>query len=175
MMQAVPIRCLGSGYVAVMGTALAVVGVGVTAVSKGALSLLATLVFIAFLLPLTAFRKMLTPTVSATVTMLITATLMSSAFGLLTDVPGGTLSPAAPLFTILALLVMLVATLKGTPSVPLRSPVTVRCRSQAGSSPAHILASRQRCIHHEKASIVGELPKDQGPFGLFGIVFSSGE
>ena len=129
MMQALRIGRFGSGYVAVMGTSLAVVGVGVTAVAEGGLALLATLVLIASLVPLalsfqlTLFRKILTPTVSGTVIMLIPATLMPSAFGLLNDVPAGTPASAAPLCAIVALLVIIVATLKGGGSVRLWSPV----------------------------------------------------
>ena len=129
MMQALRIGRFGSGYVAVMGTSLAVVGVAVTAVAEGGLSLLATLVLVASSVPLalsfrlTLFRKILTPTVSGTVIMLIPATLMPSAFGLLTDVPAGTPALAAPLCAIVALIVIIVATLKGTAGVRLWSPV----------------------------------------------------
>ena len=129
MMQALRIGRFGSGYVAVMGTSLAVVGVGVTAVAEGGLSLLATLVLVASVVPLamsfrlTLFRKILTPTVSGTVIMLIPATLMPSAFGLLTDVPTGTPASAAPLCAVVTLLVIIVATLKGTAGVRLWSPV----------------------------------------------------
>ena len=129
IVQALRIGRFGSGYVAVMGTSLAVVGVGVTAVAEGGLSLLATLVLVASLVPLalsfrlTLFRKILTPTVSGTVIMLIPATLMPSAFGLLTDVPAGTPALAAPLCAIVALIVIIVATLKGAAGLRLWSPV----------------------------------------------------
>ena len=129
MMQALRIGRLGSGYVAVMGTSLAVVGVGVTAVAEGGLALLATLVLVASAVPLalsfrlTLFRKILTPTVSGTVIMLIPATLMPSAFGLLTDVPAGAPAAAAPLCAAAALAVIIVTTLEGAASVRLWSPV----------------------------------------------------
>ena len=129
MMQAFRIGRFGSGYEAVMGTSLAVVGVGVTAVAEGGLSLLATLVLVASVVPLalslrlTLFRKILTPTVSGTVIMLIPATLMPSAIGLLTDVPAGTSALAAPLCAIAALIVIIAATLKGEAGVRLWSPV----------------------------------------------------
>ncbi len=129
MMQALRFGRLGSGYVAVMGTSLAVVGVGVTAVAEGGLPLLATLVLFASAVPLalsfrlTLFRKVLTPTVSGTVIMLIPATLMPSAFGLLTDVPAGTPDAAAPLCAGAALLVIVVTTLEGTARMRLWSPV----------------------------------------------------
>ena len=129
MMQALRIGRFGSGYVAVMGTSLAVVGVGVTAVAEGGLSLLATLVLVASVVPLalsfrlTLFRKIFTPTVSGTVIMLIPATLMPSAFELLTDVPTGTPASAAPLCAVVTLLVIIVATLKGAAWVRLWPPV----------------------------------------------------
>ena len=129
MMQALRFGRFGSGYVAVMGTSLAVVGVGVTAVAEGGLSLLATLVLIASAVPLalsfrlTLFRKVLTPTVSGTIIMLIPATLMPSAFGLLTDVPDGTPTAAAPLCAFAALAAIVAATVRGNASVRLWSPV----------------------------------------------------
>ena len=142
IMQALRIGRFGSGYVAVMGTSLAVVGVGVTAVAEGGLSLLATLVLISSVVPLalsfrlTLFRKILTPTVSGTVIMLIPATLMPSAFGLLADVPAGSPTLAAPLCAIVTLVVIVVATLKGGAGVRLWSPVigvVAGCRSRSGS------------------------------------------
>ncbi len=129
MMQALRIGRFGAGYVAVMGTSLAVVGVGVTAVAEGGLPLLAILVLIASTVPLalsfrlTLLRKILTPTVSGTVIMLLPATLMPSAFGLLTDVPSGAPASGAPLCALAALLAIIVATLKGTGGVRLWSPV----------------------------------------------------
>ena len=129
MMQALRMGRFGSGYVAVMGTSLAVVGVGVTAVAEGGLPLLATLVLVASAVPLalsfrlTLFRRILTPTVSGTVIMLIPATLMPSAFGLLADVPAGTPMLAAPLCAVTALAVIIATTLKGGAGVRLWSPV----------------------------------------------------
>ena len=128
-MQALRIGRFGSGYVAVMGTSLAVVGVGVTAVAEGGLPLLATLVLVASVVPLALsfrlmlFRKILTPTVSGTVIMLIPATLMPSAFGLLSDVPSDTPVSAGPLCAAAALVAIIVATVKGSAGVRLWSPV----------------------------------------------------
>ena len=129
VLQALRLGRLGSGYVAVMGTSLAAVGVGVTAVAEGGLPLLATLVLATSAVPLALsfrlalFRKVLTPTVSGTVIMLIPATLMPSAFGLLTDVPAGAPDAAAPLCAAAALFVIVVTTLEGSASVRLWSPV----------------------------------------------------
>ena len=130
ILQALRIGRFGSGYVAVMGTSLAVVGVGVTAIAEGGPALLATLVAVASLVPfalsarLALFRRILTPTVSGTVILLIPATLMPSAFGLLGDVPPGTPAAAAPLSAVATLAGVFAVTLMGTPSLRLWSPVT---------------------------------------------------
>ena len=129
MAQALRFGRFGSGYVAVMGTSLAVVGVGVTAIGEGGLALLATLVLVSSLVPLalsfrlTLFRKILTPTVSGTVIMLIPATLSPSTFGLLADLPAGAPPAAAPACALVALLAMIAAALRGNATVRLWSPV----------------------------------------------------
>ena len=129
VLQALRLGRIGSGYVAVMGTSLAVVGVAITAVAEGGPALLATLTMVTSLIPfilsarLALFRRILTPTVSGTVIMLIPATLMPSAFGLLKDVPSGTSLIAAPLIAISTLGVITVITLKGSAAMRLWSPV----------------------------------------------------
>ena len=149
-MQALRIGRFGSGYVAVMGTSLAVVGVGVTAVAEGGLPLLATLVLVASVVPLvlsvrlTLLRKILTPTVSGTVIMLIPATLMPSAFDLLSDVPSDTPVSAAPLCAAAALFAIIVATLKGSAGVRLWAPVIVCGSGVRGRPPLRSLQRRGR-------------------------------
>ena len=128
-LQALRLGRIGSGYVAVMGTSLAVVGVAITAVAEGGPALLATLVLVTSVVPLVLsarlalFRRILTPTVSGTVIMLIPATLMPSAFGLLDDVPVDTPSLAAPLIAGSTLAVIIVIMLKGSAAMRLWSPV----------------------------------------------------
>ena len=61
---------------------------------------------------------------SGTVILLIPATLMPSAFGLLGDVPPGTPAAAAPLSAVATLAGVFAVTLMGTPSLRLWSPVT---------------------------------------------------
>ena len=129
VLQALRIGRFGSGYVAVMGTSLAVVGVGVTAIAEGGPALFATLVAVASLVPfalsarLALFRRILTPTVSGTVILLIPATLMPSAFGLLTDVPPGTPVAAGAACAVATLAVILAITMTGTAALRLWSPV----------------------------------------------------
>ncbi len=129
VLQALRLGRIGLGYVAVMGTSLAVVGVALTAVAEGGPALLATLALVTSLVPLALsarlalFRRVLTPTVSGTVIMLIPATLMPSAFGLLEDVPAGTPPVAGLLVAISTLAVIIVITLKGSTAMRLWSPV----------------------------------------------------
>ena len=128
-LQALRIGRIGSGYVAVMGTSLAVIGVAVTAVAEGGPALLATLVAVSSLVPLVfsarlaLFRRILTPTVSGTVIMLIPATLIPTAFGMLNDVPVDTPAVAAPSCAIATVLVMIVVTVTGRSALRLWSPV----------------------------------------------------
>ena len=128
-LQAVRLGRIGSGYVAVMGTSLAVVGVAVTAVAEGGPALLATLVAVSSIVPLALsarlalFRRVLTPTVSGTVIMLIPVTLMPSALGLLEQVPADTTGAAAPLMAVSTLIAIVIVTLTGNAALRLWSPV----------------------------------------------------
>ena len=129
MLQALRIGRIGSGYVAVMGTSLAVVGVGVTALAEGGPALLATLVLAASVVPLAMsarlaiFRRILNPTVSGTVIMLIPATLMPKAFDLITEVPAGVPMMTAPICASVTLLVIFVIAFAGGAGWRLWSPV----------------------------------------------------
>lgn len=129
MLQALRIGRIGSGYVAVMGTSLAVVGVGVNALAEGGPALFATLVLAASVVPLAMsarlaiFRRILNPTVSGTVIMLIPATLMPKAFDLITEVPAGVPMMAAPICASVTLLVIFVIALTGGAAWRLWSPV----------------------------------------------------
>ena len=120
---------IGAGYVAVMGTSLAVVAVSITALAEGGPALLATLVVVAALVPLALssrlalFRRLLTPTVSGTVIMLIPATLMPTVFGLLEDVPVGTPTLAAPLSALVSVSIITGLALRTTGALRLWAPV----------------------------------------------------
>ena len=128
-LQAFRFGRIGAGYVAVMGTSLAVVAVSITAVAEGGPALLATLVVVASLVPLalsarlSLFRRILTPTVSGTVIMLIPATLMPTVFGLLEDVPVGTSTLAAPLSALVTVLIITGIALRTTGALRLWAPV----------------------------------------------------
>jgi NCS2 family nucleobase:cation symporter-2/xanthine permease XanP len=108
IIQARPIGPIGAGYVLYMGTSGAFLAVSVTAVERGGLPLLATLVVGASLFQflfasrLALLRKIITPTVGGTVIMLIAVTVFPFIFKMLTDVPEGVDpgSAAAPMTAI---------------------------------------------------------------------------
>ena len=85
-----------------MGTSGAFIAVCITALVKGGPALMASLIVISSLFQfalaarLSLLRRIVTPVVSGTVIMLIAVTVMPIIFGLLTDVPEGVPSAAAP-------------------------------------------------------------------------------
>ena len=102
-LQAVRIGRLGAGYVLWAGPTGAMIGISVAALAEGGPALLAILVIVSSVLPilistrLSLFRRVLTPTVVGTVTMLIAATVLPVVFGRLNAVPDDTPTLAAPL------------------------------------------------------------------------------
>ncbi|MXZ80583.1 MAG: hypothetical protein F4Z15_04290 [Gammaproteobacteria bacterium] len=118
IVQAVRLGRIGAGYVLVMGTSGAFIAVCIAALAAGGPPLLASLVvassifqfFLAGRLHL--FRRILTPTVSGTVIMLIAVTVMPIVFDMLDNVPEGSPSHAAPVSAFVTTLVILVVALK---------------------------------------------------------------
>ena len=118
IVQAVRLGRIGAGYVLVMGTSGAFIAVCIAALAAGGPPLLASLVvtssifqfFLAGRLHL--FRRILTPTVSGTVIMLIAVTVMPIVFDMLDNVPEGSASHAAPVSAFVTTLVILVVALK---------------------------------------------------------------
>ena len=108
----------GAGYILAMGTSGAFIAVCVTALLEGGPAMLATLIIISslfqFLLStrLSLFRRILTPTVSGTVIMLIPVTVMPIIFGMLDQVPGETAAGAAPICALVTMVVIIVIALK---------------------------------------------------------------
>ncbi len=104
MLQAFRIGRIGSGYVVIMGATGSFIAVCIAAVQEGGPELLATLVVVSSFVPivlaarLSLFQRLLTPTVSGTVLMLIPVTVMPAVFDLLAAVPPGTLAVAPPLW-----------------------------------------------------------------------------
>lgn len=118
IIQAIRIGRVGAGYVLAMGTSGAFIAVCIAALVSGGPALLATLVVVSsafqFLLAgrLQFFRKILTPTVSGTVIMLIAVTVMPIIFGMLDQVPEDAPSYAAPISALVTTLVVLGVALK---------------------------------------------------------------
>ena len=102
VIQAVRLGRIGAGYPLLMGTSGAFIAVCVTALAQGGPGMLATLVVISSLFQfalserLALFRRIITPAVAGTVIMLISVTIMPITFDMLTSVPAGISSAAAP-------------------------------------------------------------------------------
>ena len=102
VIQVVRVGRLGSGYILLMGSSSAFLGVCVPALEQGGGELLASLIVISSLCQfvlaakLSLFRKIFTPTVAGTVLMLIPVTLAPIIVRRLTDVPAEAASAAAP-------------------------------------------------------------------------------
>ncbi len=129
ILHAVRFWRIGAGYLIVMGPSGAYIAVSAAAVAAGGPALLATLVVVSSVLPLLLaarlplFQRLLTPTVSATVLMLIPVTVMPAVFGLLAAVPEGSSGAAAPLSALAALLVIAGVALKVTGALRLWAPI----------------------------------------------------
>ena len=129
ILQSVRAGRIGTGHLVVMGASGAFIAVCISAVSSGGPALLATLVVVSSFVPLvlsarlSLFQRVLTPTVSGTVIMLIPVTVMPAAFDLLENVPDGSPALAAPLSALAVVLVIVGVTLKGTGALRLWAPV----------------------------------------------------
>ncbi len=129
VLQTVRFGRIGMGHVLMMGTSGAFIAVCITALAQGGPALLATLVVAAALFQLLAsarlalFRRVLTPTVSGTVILLIPVTVMPVVFDMLGDVPDGSPAAAAPLSALATVLVVVGLALKSTGALRLWAPV----------------------------------------------------
>ena len=85
---------VGAGYILLMGTSGAFIGVCIGALVKGGPATMATLIIVSALMQLlfaaklARFRRVLTPTVTGTVIMLIAVTVMPILFDMLEPIPG---------------------------------------------------------------------------------------
>ncbi len=129
MLQAVRVGRIGSGYVVIMGATGSFIAVCIAAIREGGPALLATLVVISALVPivlatwLPLFQRVLTPTVSGTVLMLIPVTVMPAIFDLLTAVPSASPVLAPPLCALSVLLVIAGIALKAAGALRLWAPM----------------------------------------------------
>ena len=129
MLQASRIGRIGAGHVIVMSSSAAFIGLAIDAIDRGGAALLASLVVVAslfqFLLSarLALFRRILTPTVSGTVLMLVPVPAMRVIYGMLDQVPEGSPAHAAPLVALVTLLVIVLIALKSGGVLRLWAPV----------------------------------------------------
>ena len=129
VLQTVRLGRIGMGHALMMGSSGAFIAVCISAVAEGGPALLATLVIAAALFQLvlsarlSLFRRVLTPTVSGTVIMLIPVTVMPVIFEMLGDVPDGSPAAAAPLSALVTVLVVVCIALKATGALRLWAPV----------------------------------------------------
>ena len=129
ILQSVRAGRIGTGHLVVVSASTAYISVCISAVSAGGPALLATLVVVSCLVPfvlsaqLSLFQRVLTPTVSGTVIMLIPVTVMPAVFELLADVPEGSPPLAAPLCAGLVVAVIAGIALKAAGALRLWAPV----------------------------------------------------
>ena len=129
MLQAVRFGQIGSGYVLLMSISGASIAISISALAKGGAAMLATLVVVSSLVTLalstrlSLLRRILTPTVTGTVIMLIPVTVMSHVFDMLNNVPDQLPAVAAPLSALATVFVITGIALKGTEALRLWAPV----------------------------------------------------
>ena len=113
VLQAFRIGRFGTGHVLVMGSSSASIAVCIAALVEGGPEMLATLVLVSALVPLAVsgrlplLRRIMTPTVSGIVVMLIPVTVMPVVFELLGRAPAGSPGAAAPLCALVTVLATL--------------------------------------------------------------------
>ena len=128
-LQALRVGRIGAGYILITGTTGTAIAVSADALAAGGIALLASLVLVssvfqfAFSLRLSLFRRVLTPTVSGVVLMLIPVTIMPLIFGRLDDAPAGSPALAAPLSALVAILAIGGIMVKGTAKLRPWAPV----------------------------------------------------
>ena len=129
ILQAVRVGRVGSGYVLVMGTSATFIAVCIAAIAEGGPALLATLVIASSLFQfalagrLSLLRRILTPTVSGTVIMLIAVTVMPYAWDMIGEAPAGASPVAAPVTAAVTILLICVIALRGSAIMRLWAPV----------------------------------------------------
>ena len=129
MLQSMRMGRIGSGHLLVMGTSAAYISICIEALAASGPALLAVLVVISSLVPialswrLSLFQRILTPTVSGTVIMLIPITVMPVMGDMLSSMPDGRLSPGAILSAATTVVIISGFTLKGAAQLRLWAPI----------------------------------------------------
>ncbi len=129
MLQALRFGRIGSGHLLVMGTSAAYISICIEALAANGPALLAVLVVLSSLVPialswrLSLFQRILTPTVSGTVIMLIPITVMPVMGDMLSSTPDGRMSPGAVLSAAATVVIISGFTLKGPAKLRLWAPI----------------------------------------------------
>ena len=128
-LQAVRYGRIGSGHVLIMSSSTAFIWPCIAAIERSGPGLLVTLVVVSALLQFVLsarivwFRRILTPTVSGSMLMLLPVSAMPAVFGLLTEVPEDSPGYAAPLCAAVTVVAIAGIALKSTGSLRLWAPV----------------------------------------------------
>ncbi len=118
--QALQLRRFGAGHIVLAWPAAMFIAIMVTAVSAGGLETFASLMVVCSLIQvalawwLPTLRRIITPTVSGTVTMLIAVSVLPIAFDSVQDLPAGAPPVAGPAIAGVTLLASVVATLRAS-------------------------------------------------------------
>ncbi len=129
ILQAIAKYRIGSGYILLMGTSGAFIGVCIGALNKSSPATMAALVIVSALLQLlfaaklSTFRRILTPTVTGTVIMLIAVTVMPILFDMLTQIPEGASSLGGALSGVVTLAATLLLAFKARGILRLWAPM----------------------------------------------------
>ncbi len=129
MLQVLRFGRIGSGHLLVMGTSAAYISICIEALAAGGPALLAILVVLSSLVPialswrLSLFQRILTPSVSGTVIMLIPITVMPVMGDMLSSAPDGQMSLGAVLSAAATVVVISGFTLKGPAKLRLWAPI----------------------------------------------------
>ncbi len=120
---------IGSGHILIMGTSGAFFAVCIAAMVEGGPALMASLIVVSSLFQflmaakLSLMRRIFTPVVAGSVIMLIAATVMPAIFPMVSAVPEGTASYAAPVVAGVTLAVVSMVVLRGSPAMRLWAPL----------------------------------------------------
>ena len=129
ILQALRIGRIGAGHILVMGTSEPAIAICLTALVEGGPAMMASLVVISSLLKfvvaarLSMLRRIITPTVSGIVLMLISSTVVFAVFHLLTEVPEHTSVYSAPIASVVTLLVIVGLMMRAPSSLQPWSPI----------------------------------------------------
>ena len=127
-LQALRLGRVGAGYVVLTGTSSTFIAVCVTALAEGGPAMLATLVVVSSLIQialstrLSLLRRVLTPTVTGTVIMLLPVTVMPILFRMLHQASPEDPAVAGPVSAVVTIAAVIGIGLKGTSTLRLWAP-----------------------------------------------------